>query len=175
MAGSKSLSSGQKPKGSSWRRTSDYVYAFFFILHIVIMFMVDLVPLYPDALKPAFLDDIRSFYINTYQDKFFIDPPAWFGSYIVMELVYHVPASIINASKLLNDDSSAPLHVLVWAIQTFVTTFTCVVEVWSWADRTTDQKMNISLLYVPYMIFAGLVGLDMFVRLESVLKKLKRD
>ncbi|EFE31875.1 integral membrane protein, putative [Trichophyton benhamiae CBS 112371] len=102
MAGTKGHSSGQKPKGSSWRRTADYAYAFFFILHIVIMFMVDLVPLYPEALKPAFLDDIRSFYINTYQDKFFIDPPAWFGSYIVMELVYHVPASIINASKLLN-------------------------------------------------------------------------
>lgn len=38
MAGTKDHSSGQKPKGSSWRRTADYVYAFFFILHIVIMF-----------------------------------------------------------------------------------------------------------------------------------------
>ncbi|KAM5456691.1 hypothetical protein MaudCBS49596_000932 [Microsporum audouinii] len=195
MAGSKNHARGQKQNGPSWRRNLDYVYASFFILHIVIMFMVDLVPLYPLALKPAFLDDIRSFYINTYQDKFFIDPPAWFGSYLAMELVYHVPASVINASKLLNNDSSAPLHVLVWAIQTFITTLTCVVEVWSWIDRTTDQKMNISLLYVPYMIFgklilnsipsmipneakrivAGLVGLDMFSRLQTSLNKLKRD
>lgn len=49
--------------------------------------------------------------------------------------------------------------MLVWAIQTFITTLTCVVEVWSWADRTTDQKMNISLLYVPYMIFGELIRL----------------
>ncbi|KAK2858361.1 hypothetical protein FQN49_004806 [Arthroderma sp. PD_2] len=180
MAGNKGRSGGQKPTTSSWRRNLDYAYASFFILHIVIMFMVDLVPLYPLALRPAFLDDIRNFYINTYQDKFFIDPPAWFECFMIMELVYHVPASIVNASKLLNDDSSAPLHVLIWAIQTFVTTLTCVVEVWSWTDRTADQKMNISTLYVPYMIFAkknaaGLVGLDMFNRLQTTLAKPKRD
>lgn len=61
--------------------------------------------------------------------------------------------------------------MLVWAIQTFVTTFTCVVEVWSWADRTTDQKMNISLLYVPYMIFGELIPLYSYIIPLELIKR----
>jgi hypothetical protein len=63
--------------------------------------VVDIVPLYPPSLTPAFINDIRSFYIATYHDKFFSTPPAWFSAYILMELVYHVPVGVWAVGALI--------------------------------------------------------------------------
>jgi EXPERA (EXPanded EBP superfamily) len=55
---------------------------------------VDLTPFYPTSLKPQFLLDLRSWYITTYKDRFFVHPPAFFTTYVVLEAVYHLPLSI---------------------------------------------------------------------------------
>jgi len=62
---------------------------------------VDLAPLYPNSLKPQFIHDIRKFYIDTYHDKFFTSPPAWFTMYMWMELLYHTPLSVWAIGALL--------------------------------------------------------------------------
>lgn len=75
-------------------RKRDTAYVVWFVLHLAIMFCVDLVPLYPKSLQPAPLLQMRKWYISTYHDRFFINPPAWFTSYAWMEAFYHVPISI---------------------------------------------------------------------------------
>lgn len=55
---------------------------------------VDLVSLYPRHLTPDVLLALRSFYIETYQDKLFTEPHAWGKFYIIMEAVYSLPVSI---------------------------------------------------------------------------------
>lgn len=37
--------------------------------------VVDLYPLYPAQLRPAFMVELRGWYIKTYRDQFFINPP----------------------------------------------------------------------------------------------------
>ncbi|KAI1945846.1 hypothetical protein LOZ57_004097 [Ophidiomyces ophidiicola] len=136
---------------------------------------VDIVPLYPEPFVPGPLLKLREFYIAKYQDRFFVDPPRWFQSYAVMEAVYHVPASIEIIRGLLKDDAFVPVHILVFAVQVFITTLTCLVEVWAWTDRTVEQKSDLSMIYGPYLAFAGLMGLDMMYRLRVALRKAKRD
>lgn len=70
--------------------------------------MVDLVPLYPKALKPHFLDSMRAWYITTYKDQFFIQPPAWFDIYMRMEALYHLPLSVWAIGALLRGGSIVP-------------------------------------------------------------------
>jgi len=104
---------------SIFRRKRDLLYLVFFCIHLPIMFCtlsgqpyqrmfhadipegVDLAPLWPTAIKPAFLDTIRTYYIETFRDQFFSSPPAWFNAYIWMELIYHVPLSIWAIGALL--------------------------------------------------------------------------
>lgn len=50
-----------------------------------------------------------------------------------------------------------PVHLLTWAVLTFVTTLTCLLEVWGWKDRTEEQKWNLTMLYGPYTAF-GMYG-----------------
>lgn len=128
---------------------------------------VDLAPLYPDQIRPQFISDLRAWYITTYSDQFFVKPPSWFTLYMWLELVYHVPVSIWAIGALLrgkndgngcyetdscSDDPKVPLHLLVFALETAVTTATCVADYLSWTGYTTAQKIEIGKLYVPYLI-----------------------
>jgi hypothetical protein len=109
-------------------RKRDLSYLLFFAIHVPIIFrkactllyttvpilmkntVVDAYPLWPTSLRPAFMDDIRSFYITTYKDQFFISPPSWFRMYIYMELLYHVPLSLWAIGALLRGESVMSLR-----------------------------------------------------------------
>ena len=130
---------------------------------------VDLYPLYPTSLRPAFLDTIRKFYIETYHDQFFISPPAWFTMYMWMELLYHTPLSVWAISALWRgiadlkdpaflqrsdfeaDDKRLPIHLLAFAVQTAITTSTCIADYLSWNTISNAQKFELGKLYVPYL------------------------
>ena len=58
-------------------------------------------------MKPAFAQKIQNFYVTSYKDKFFIDPPAWFRVYVLLEIVYHVPLSLWAIYGLFTGMSSA--------------------------------------------------------------------
>ena len=67
--------------------------------------VVDLTSLYPTAVKPQFMLDIRAWYVENYADRFFSAPPAWFGMYMWMEALYHVPLSIWAVGGLIRGKS----------------------------------------------------------------------
>ena len=114
--------------------------------------VVDLAPLYPAAIRPQVTVDIRTWYIATYKDRFFTDPPTWFRLYMLLEAVYHLPLSLWAVPALLRDDALVPLHLLVWACETALTTLTCVVEAMSWDGFSGQEKMALAQLYVPYLL-----------------------
>ena len=47
------------------------------------------------------MHNIRQFYIDTYHDQFFTQPPAWFSMFAWMELLYHLPLSAWAVQALL--------------------------------------------------------------------------
>lgn len=134
---------------------------------------VDLVPLYPAWLwAPAdaplhFLHDLRVYYLETYNDQFFAPPPAevpsFFALYALMELFFHLPVSVWAAGRLLSgsgkakgarrkegggglDDGAAELLLLVYGIQTALTTATCMYEAWLWDPAVVSAEQKLVLL-----------------------------
>ena len=85
-----------------------------------------ILPLLPFSPPEVFIRP-RQWYMSTYADKFFDEPPAWFMAFIVMEAVYHVPLSFWAVSVLrrgefhrecsyipgIGDDGSEP-HILIF-------------------------------------------------------------
>jgi len=49
------------------------------------------------------------------------------------------------------DDPMVPVHLLVFGVQSFVTSLPCLAEVWSWTDRTVVEKQDLTMLYSPYV------------------------
>ncbi|KAG9965108.1 hypothetical protein KCU61_g1985, partial [Aureobasidium melanogenum] len=160
---------------SIWNRKRDLIYLIFFLTHIPIMFCVDLTPLYPAALKPAFMTNLRTWYITTYRDQFFSSPPAWFDTYIWLEALYHVPLSFWAVPALLRDDPKVPLHLLVFALEAGLTTLTCITDYLSWSGYSNNEKIELGKLYVPYLALAIFMGLDMFSRLSRVISMSRSD
>ncbi|KAK8243334.1 transmembrane protein 6/97 [Phyllosticta capitalensis] len=152
-------------------RKRDLVYLTYFLVHVVVMFVGDLAPLYPDSIRPQFMDNMRQWYIEQYQDRFFTSPPAWFGVYMYMEALYHVPVSFWSIGALIRDDPKVPLHLLVYACQTGFTTLTCIADYLGWTDYSNEQKLALSYLYMPYLAVSVFMGLDMFARLSKRLSE----
>lgn len=154
---------------STWSRKLDYVYLAFFLIHIPVMLAVDFAGFYPASIRPTFTLQIRDYYIDTYRDRFFIDPPLWFRGFMVLELVYHLPLSLWAIPAILRDDALVPLQLLVFALETAVTTLTCTLEMLSWEGYSVEEQSRLCALYVPYLALAILMGADMLSRLRRTL------
>ncbi|KAI1382705.1 transmembrane protein 6/97 [Hypoxylon trugodes] len=172
---------------SSTRYYLDKIYLVYFILHIPILFCVDLVPLYPASLwvPPSaplhFLYDLRVYYIETYNDQFFAPPPAaipsFFPLFAFLELVFHLPVSLWAVRALLGGgrgakqsglSGSAELLLLVYGIETALTTGTCMYEAFLWDPLVVTAQQKVVLLgglYGGYLAVAILLTADMYVRL----------
>ncbi|KAF2762964.1 hypothetical protein EJ05DRAFT_471924 [Pseudovirgaria hyperparasitica] len=134
---------------------------------LTISAVFDLTPLYPDYFKPTWMKDLMTWYIATYKDQNFISPQPWFTACRWMELFYHAPLSLWAVRAIWRDNPNLPIHLLVFAVQTAVTTFICIVDFVSWDVITTDEKVQIGTLYGPYLLLAVLMGLDMLGRLKK--------
>jgi len=152
-------------------RRLDIVYLIFFIIHLPVMLVVDLTPFYPASITPSFMTYLRSYYVTTYRDQFFISPPAWFTAYLYMELLYHIPLTLYAIRALWSAPlkPAAMLHLLLFSTQAGLTTLTCIAEALSW-DRSVEEQGKLMGLYVPYVAFAILMGSDMFGRLNGLLR-----
>lgn len=52
---------------------------------------MDLQSIYPPNLVPGFMAAIKTYYIETYNDRFFISPNPFFQLYMWLELLYQGP------------------------------------------------------------------------------------
>ncbi|TRX96982.1 hypothetical protein FHL15_002288 [Xylaria flabelliformis] len=166
---------------SSTRSILDRVYLVYFVIHIPVLFFVDLVPLYPKSLwVPAssplhFLFSLRQYYIANYNDQFFLPPPAeipsFFPLFAFLELVFHLPVSLWAVGALRSGLSgSAELLLLVYGVETTLTTFTCIYDILLWdpAIVTAAQKTALAGgLYGGYLALAVLLTIDMYARVQK--------
>ncbi|OKL57135.1 hypothetical protein UA08_07487 [Talaromyces atroroseus] len=128
----------------------------FFTLHTFFVTCIDCLDLWPTWLvesSPYYTPwftlgrTLRQFYLDTYQDKFLTEPPGWFVAY----------------------DPLLPLGVIPWAVQTFVTTLLCVLELWSWEDRTVEVKWGLTGCYGPYLLISAWLFVVMSARVKDAL------
>ncbi|KAI0876466.1 transmembrane protein 6/97 [Hypoxylon argillaceum] len=165
---------------SSIRSILDRVYLVYFLIHIPVLFCVDLVPLYPSSLwvpptAPLHkLAELRAYYIATYNDQFFQPPPApvpsFFALFAFFELVFHLPVSLWAVRALAAKGplpGRAELLLLVYGVETALTTLTCMYDaaLWDPAVVTAAQKrVLIGGLYGGYFALAILLTTDMYMR-----------
>ncbi|KAG8631432.1 hypothetical protein KVT40_000572 [Elsinoe batatas] len=153
---------------SVFSRKTDLFYLVFFCIHLVVMFNVDLVSLYPDWLKQKYMLDLRKWQVATYKDQFFVSPPAWFTLYTYLELLYHVPFCLWAIPALKNNDPRVPIQLLIYALETGITTITCIADYMSWTVISRAEVNQLHTLYVPYLAISVFMGVDMVARLNAV-------
>ncbi|KAL5394492.1 hypothetical protein PMIN06_002386 [Paraphaeosphaeria minitans] len=158
-----------------WNRKKDLVYLVFFLTHIPVMLAFDLTSYYPVAVKPGWITDVRTWYVATYGDRFFYNAPAWFSTFTLLELVYHLPFSFWAIPALIRNDPRIPLALLVFALETSITTITCLAEMLSWDELTPLQRgvQGLGGMYGAYLAVGILMAVDCYARLDRILSKQK--
>ena len=149
------------------QRPIDMLYLTFFIIHIPIILAVDITPFYPASMKPTWMTDLRTWYIATYKDTSFISPSPWFTTFCALEAVYHLPISLWLVPAILRDDALVPLHLVIWSVETAVSTLVCCAEAYGHAGYSADDLKGLAGLYVPYLILAVITGVDCFFRVKK--------
>lgn len=68
---------------------------------------MDLQAIYPAHLTPSFMQNLKAFYINTYKDDFFINPPPFFKAFMWSELLFQAPVMIWAVPALYQSEYHA--------------------------------------------------------------------
>ena len=86
------------------------------------------------------MSSVRDWYVSTYGDRFFYNAPAWFPVFTFLELVYHLPVTLWAIPALLRNDPRVPLALLVFGLETSLTTLVCLCEMLSWEELSAAQR-----------------------------------
>ncbi|KAF1946921.1 integral membrane protein-like protein [Clathrospora elynae] len=161
---------------SIFSRKRDLVYLVFFIVHLPVMLAFDLTAFYPINIKPLWMSSIRTWYIATYGDRFFYNPPAWFPVLTFLELVYHLPLTLWAIPALLRNDPRIPLALLVFGLETSLTTLVCLAEMLSWGELSSVQRgvQGLGGMYGGYLATGIFMTLDCYARLDQMIAKQHR-
>ena len=125
---------------------------------------VDLVPfLYPAHLwQPegsplSFLNTLRTWYIQTYNDPFLgaahDEQPSWFRLFTYLELYYQLPAvawAVFKLSGRSGTTGATELWILVFGIECALTTLTCIYDVFDWDPTVYSQAQKNTFIYSLY-------------------------
>ncbi|TQS32513.1 hypothetical protein Golomagni_07167 [Golovinomyces magnicellulatus] len=166
-------------------RKRDLVYFVHFLFALPLMFrkflstsswvvVIDLQVIYDPSLVPAFLKKAKDFYVERYNDQFFINSPPFFKLFVWSEVFVQAPVMLWSLGGLYRiranngeDSPNVPLIIFPFALVVFITTLTCMVEFLNW-DISWYEKFNLTTLYGPYLILSTLMGVDMFFRLKKM-------
>ncbi|KAF2125092.1 integral membrane protein-like protein [Dothidotthia symphoricarpi CBS 119687] len=153
---------------SIWSRKRDLVYLVFFIVHLPVMLAFDLTSYYPLSLKPEWMTTLRTWYITTHGDRFFYNPPAYFPALQFLELTLHVPLTLWAIPALLRNDPRVPLALLVFGLETSVSTLVCLAEMLSWGELSAGQRGvgGLGGMYGAYLGVGVFMTLDCYARLD---------
>ncbi|KAF2623663.1 hypothetical protein BU25DRAFT_461750 [Macroventuria anomochaeta] len=156
-------------------RKRDLIYLVFFITHLPVMLAFDLTAYYPINIKPLWMGDLRTWYVATYGDRFFYNPPAWFGVLTFLELVYHLPLTLWAIPALVRNDPRIPLALLVFGMETSITTLVCLAEMWSWEELRPEQRglSGLGGMYGGYLALGVFMTLDCYARLDQWIARQK--
>ncbi|KAH7120944.1 integral membrane protein-like protein [Dendryphion nanum] len=159
-------------------RKKDLIYLIFFITHVPVMLAFDLTHYYPAAIKPTWMDSVRTWYVATHGDRFFKpNPPAWFPLYTLLELTLHIPLTLWIIPQLISSRPSPrlPLALFFFSLEVSITTVTCMAEMLSWEELTPQQRglQGLGGMYGGYLALAVFMGVDAWARLDQVICRAK--
>ncbi|KAK8105600.1 integral membrane protein-like protein [Apiospora kogelbergensis] len=159
------------------------VYVVYFIIHIPVLFCVDLVAFYPPAWYAATgplapLGQLRAYYLESYKDQFFQPSgvPSFFALFAFFELVFHLPVSVW-AVRALGTKAALTgkdeLLLFLYGVETALTTVTCMWEAYGWDEALITGAEKVTLiggLYGSYFVVALVLTIDMWMRLAKKLE-----
>jgi len=115
------------------------------------------------------MTSLREWYVATHGDRFFHNPPAFFSPLLLLELLFHLPLSLWAIPALLRSDPRVPLALLVFGLETTLSTLVCLAEMLSWEELSAAQRgvQGLGGMYGGYLGLGVFMTVDCYARLDG--------
>ncbi|RIB21148.1 transmembrane protein 6/97 [Gigaspora rosea] len=153
---------------SLFSRPLDLVYVIYFISHIIASVLIDTYPLHK-SFAPSVLTSLNQWYIENFNDPFFVKSPTWFISCLYMEALL-IPLMVYLTIGLLKDNSSVRLPMLIYSAHVSTTTFECLSELFfgDHEELLKNQRNLLLSFYFPYFMIPFICLIDSFFRIRTI-------
>ncbi|CAO2644398.1 Sigma intracellular receptor 2 [Lemmus lemmus] len=143
------------------RRCVEWLLGVYFVLHIPITMFIDVLVVLPPKLYPQKLSNLLQWYFKEFKDPLMQDPPVWFKSLVVCELVFQLPFFPIAAYAFFKGNCRwIRIPAIIYAVHTITTLIpilsTLLLEDFSKAvalrPKNFRERLTLIAVYVPYLI-----------------------
>lgn len=165
---SEAISASKYPAYADYQRSvprflpMKQIYIIYFATHIPATLCVDCQAVLPRAYFPKPVRNVLDFHVSTYNDILMANPPVWFKSFVVVELIFQLPFFFYAIRVLVNMKGcslyalpqDAPARSLFCAYGAHVaTTLVPILATFATSDQLdSTQRTMLLLIYLPYLI-----------------------
>ncbi|XP_036123630.1 sigma intracellular receptor 2 [Molossus molossus] len=146
------------------RRGLEWILGLYFLSHIPITLLLDLQAVLPGELYPIELRNLLKWYAKEFKDPLLQDPPMWFKSFLLCELVFQLPFFPIATYAFFKGGCKwIRTPAIVYSVHTMTTLIpilsTFLLEDFSKASgfkgqgpKTLQDRLTLISLYSPYFL-----------------------
>ena len=122
--------------------------------HIPATLMMDSQALLPPAVVPGFMRQLLDFHVRTNHDPLMADPPAWFKSFILFELLFQLPFFFIGFKAFYKRRNWIRIPGVVYGAHTATTLIPILAEILHPATVFPDEaaRWRLFFIYLPYLL-----------------------
>lgn len=153
-------------------RVLEVIYFFYFASHIPITLCIDLQALLPEHVYPQSLKDLLKWYAEEFRDPMVLDPPAWFRSFILCELLFQLPFFPVAAYAFWKGGCRwirTPAIVYSTHVATTLVPILAHILFYSFPSKphagpqTMQERWFLVSIYAPYLIIPVMLLLTMLL------------
>ncbi|RDB30676.1 hypothetical protein Hypma_005981 [Hypsizygus marmoreus] len=140
-----------------------------FLMSFAPTIIFDCISLYPRSIVPSALLSVHEWYKVFFNDQLVITQPTWFRAFTLIEGIYEFPLALWGIWALKSQSPEVPARLLIWALVCFSTTFTCLLAIYYDNVMSDSEKWTVIAMYGLYAVIFGIIGLDMYCRIQKIL------
>ncbi|KAK9464063.1 transmembrane protein 6/97 [Lipomyces oligophaga] len=157
---------------STTLRKLDYFYVFYFVFHAIITILIDAAIVIPRKYQLSFQTFLLDKHIQDHNDPLVADPPVWFQSFVVVEVVGQLPFFFIAAYAFAKGSANIYITTLVYGVVASITTYGCLAEVMFGLDSaalSASDRQSLIWMYLPTFVIPLGIAIDMSCRISKLL------
>ncbi|XP_074045133.1 sigma intracellular receptor 2 [Macrotis lagotis] len=136
-------------------RALEYLLGLYFVTHIPITLLFDVQPLLPPDLYPSELTDMLKWYIQAFKDPLMLNPPSWFKSFLLCEIVIQLPIFPFAAYAFFKGSCKwIRIPAIIYSVHTMTTLIPISAHILfensTQGPKTFQDRLRLISIYAPY-------------------------
>ncbi|XP_032072635.1 sigma intracellular receptor 2-like [Thamnophis elegans] len=161
-------------------RVLEWIFAFYFLIHVPITLLFNLQPLLP-GVYPAGLTDALTWYATTFKDPLVVNPEPWFQCFLYSEgflQLFFFPVAAYAFWK--GNCKWIRTPVIIYATHVTTTVVACLAHILFTdfsnakvpSPQTLQERLTLSAFYAPFLAIS--LAMLLFVLFSSAYKPVEK-